>query len=163
MEEFMIFFLEDDTFFSMAMKKNLKISVGESVPILTAYNVSQAKDVYEDNKKNIKCFIIDLNMRLNGLSFDGKTNEEIVKITRNGRISGWLWFEQFVLNSSDRKERFEMALFLTAYKNELIKHLNSGYNTSEFKEDAFVGKIYEKSMVQEKPDIFAEKVSTFFK
>jgi hypothetical protein len=84
-----ILFLEDrgsvTTYLSGALKKMGHI-------VFDAFNIYDAREKWENFK--IECIILDLNLNAAGLL------EKEKKETINGKITGWIWFENYVLEKN---------------------------------------------------------------
>jgi CheY-like chemotaxis protein len=87
-----------------------------------AYNINDAKSLWEDNKESINCIIADLNMETDGL-LPGKKEK-----TMGGVISGWIWLEDFLEENSQMKSR---VIVYSAY----LKYLYLYFNENKIKKE----------------------------
>lgn len=79
----------------------------EGHTVFVARTVSKAKTIWENEKENIGCVIVDFNMETVGL-----TDDEIKK-TQGGLFTGWEWLKNYVF--SDKPEMRKKTIILSAY------------------------------------------------
>lgn len=91
-----ILFLEDDIFLLRAVTDTLKEIQTKNNIVL---NVIACSNIYEANKElkllsKVDIIVTDLSMVTNGL------DKALIKETSNGFLTGWVWLQHHVLNSS---------------------------------------------------------------
>jgi len=84
--------------------------------VFEALDVLDALSIIND-EKNIDCYILDLNLRSEGLT------EEEEEQTKGGLITGWIWFKNYVLSS--KPEDKNKCIIYSDYLGPLKKYVSA--------------------------------------
>ena len=125
-----ILLLEDRGSVSHYLTEELE-NMGHTV--YDAYNINDAKSIWEENEKSLDCIIADLNLETDGL----KEDEEIE--TKGGVLSGWIWLLNYIFIDNS-KMKLQIIIY-TDYLNYLDDYLKGkGKKREDYKEVRFITK-----------------------
>ncbi|MBN1155017.1 response regulator [candidate division KSB1 bacterium] len=92
--------------------------------VYPAFSIMEARSIIEEHK--IDVIILDLNLNPDGLK------EEEIEKTLNGIITGWIWFNNYVLSKNPKMK--DNVIILSEYLNVLEEAY--GNETSDIKKIA---------------------------
>jgi len=95
-------------------------------------NVYKAKDIWNKQKDDIDCVIIDLAMHPGGLK---NPND-----SENGYYTGWVFLQENVFSDQDKPNFVEHCLILSAWADSFKQYLNATGKSKDIREELILSK-----------------------